>query len=61
MGALSPLKYYIIFNCVSFSEGIIILKAVGHSAPSHYTANREIPGLLMNPLVTVILIFYRVY
>lgn len=44
MGALSPLKYYIIFNCVSFSEGIIILKAVGHSAPSHCTAHREIPG-----------------
>lgn len=45
MGALSPLKYSIIFNCVTFSEGIIILKAVGHSAPSQYTASREIPGL----------------
>lgn len=61
MGALSPVKYYIIFNCVSFSEGIIILKAVGHSAPSHYTANGEVSALLMYPLVMVILIFYRVY
>lgn len=61
MGALRPLKYYIVFNCLSFSEGIIILRVVGHSAPSHYTANREIRGLLMYPLVMVILVFYKVY
>lgn len=61
MGALRPLKYYIIFNCLSFSEGIRIFGAVGHSTPSHYTASREILGSLMYPLVMVILVFYKVY